>query len=121
MIVPEFGVLAGYKKYWIKEKETGIEDTVYGPLIGMIGIAPMYMNAAFYGRLDYLFTKFKQRDALGGFHEDSPGWIFELGFKFDFTREFQGTFGYKYETNEGSESNVQDSFSGPIFSAMFAF
>jgi opacity protein-like surface antigen len=122
MIVPEFGVLAGYKNSWFKEKETGIEDTVYGPLIGMIGIAPMYWNGAFYGRLDYLFTRFKQSGGgVDGFREDSPGWTIELGFKIDFTREFNGKFGYRYETNEGSNSNVRDSFSGPIFGAMVAF
>jgi hypothetical protein len=129
MIVPEFGVLAGYKNSRFKEKETGIESTVYGPLIGMIGIAPMYYNSAFYGRLDYLFTRFKQSGgvdafsgaAVQGFREDSPGWILEVGFKFDFTREFNGRIGYRYETNEGSNSNVRDSFSGPIFGGMVAF
>ncbi len=121
MIVPEFGVLAGYKNSTFKEKETGIKDAVYGPLIGMIVIAPMYVNASFYGKLNYLFTRYKQSGAFGGFQEESPGWTFELGFKFDFTREFYGTFGYKYETNTGSNSNIVDSFSGIIFGAMFAF
>jgi hypothetical protein len=122
MIVPEFGVLAGYKNSWFKEKETGIEDTVYGPLIGMIGIAPMYYNAAFYGRLDYLFTRFKQSGGgIGGFQEDSPGWDLEVGFKVDFTREFNGKIGYRYETNEGSNSNVRDSFSGLILGGMIVF
>jgi hypothetical protein len=122
MIVPEFGVLAGYKNSWFKEKETGIENTVYGPLIGMIGIAPMYYNAAFYGRLDYLFTRFKQSGGgIGGFQEDSPGWDFEVGFKVDFTREFNGKIGYRYETNEGSNSNFRDSFSGLILGGMVAF
>ena len=120
MIVPEFGVRAGYKSSVFKEKETGIKDTVYGPLIGMIGIAPMYYNAAFYGKLDYLFTRFKQTGPVG-FQEDSPGWILEFGFKVDFTREFSGTFGYKYETNTGNNSDVQDSFSGLIFGAMVGF
>lgn len=121
MIVPEFGVLAGYKNSVFKEKETGIKDTVYGPIIGMVVNAPMYYNASFYGKLDYLFTRFKQQDAFGGFKEDSPGWTLEFGFKFDFSREFSGTFGYKYETNEGSNSNIQDSFSGLIFGGMFNF
>ncbi len=120
MIVPEFGVLAGYKNDSFKEKETGIKDTVYGPLIGMVVTAPMYVNASFYSKLNYLFTRFKQTDAAGGLKEDSPGWQFELGFKVDFTRDFYGTFGYKYETNTGSNSNVQDSFSGPVFGATFA-
>lgn len=120
-IVPEFRVMAGYKKSSFKEKETGIKDTVYGPLIGMIGIAPLSYNAAFYGKLDYLFTRFKQQGGgLDGFEEDSPGWTLELGCKFDFTRVFSGTFGYKYETNTGSNSDIQDSFSGLIFNAMFA-
>jgi hypothetical protein len=122
MIVPEFGVLAGNKISWFKEKETGFKDTVYGPLIGMIGIAPMYGNGAFYGKLDYLFTKFRQRGGgFADFKEDSPGWDLEFGFKIDFTREFSGTFGYRYETNTGSDSDIQDSFSGLIFSGMFHF
>jgi opacity protein-like surface antigen len=121
MIVPEFGVLAGYKNSAFRERETGIEDTLYGPFIGMIGIAPVAMNASFYGKLNYLFTRFKENGAFGSFQEDSPGWTLEFGFKFDFTREFYGTFGYRYETNTGSNSNVQDSFSGLIFGAMFVF
>jgi hypothetical protein len=122
MIVPEFGVLAGNKISWFKEKETGFKDTVYGPLIGMIGIAPIYYNTAFYGKLDYLFTKFRQRGGgFADFKEDSPGWDLEFGFKIDFTREFSGTFGYRYETNTGSDSDIQDSFSGLIFSGMFHF
>jgi hypothetical protein len=129
MIVPEFGVSAGYKNTIFKEKETGIKDTVYGPTVGMVWIAPMSYNASFYGKLDYLFTRFKQSGgidafsgaAVQGFREDSPGWTFEVGFKVEFTREFNARFGYKYETNTGSNSNVEDSFSGLIFGGMFAF
>jgi hypothetical protein len=121
MIAPVFGVLAGYKNSVNQTKETGVKDTVYGPVVGMIVIAPMYVNASFYSKLNYLFTRFKQQDAFGGFQEDSPGWTFEIGFKVGFTREFSGTFGYKYETNTGSNTNIQDSFSGLIFGAMFAF
>lgn len=122
MIVPEFGVLAGYKNSLFKEKETGIKDTVYGPLVGMIAIAPMYVNTSFYGKLNYLFTRFKQQGGgIDGFQEDSPGWTLEVGFKVDFTREFSGTFGYRYETNTGSASSVQDSFSGLIFGGIFNF
>jgi len=121
MIVPEFGVLAGYKNSAFHEKETGIKDTVYGPVVGMIAIAPMYYNASFYGKLNYLITRFKQQGgASDGFQEDSPGWTLEVGFKYDFTRQFSGTFGYKYETNTGNNSDVQDSFSGLIFGATLA-
>jgi len=117
MIVPEFGVRAGYKNSENQTRETGIRDTVYGPFIGMVVIAPMYYNAAFYSKFDYLFTRFKQ---TGGFQEDSPGWIVEFGFNVNFTRSSYGTFGYKYETNRGSNSGVEDSFSGLIFGATFA-
>ena len=121
MIVPEFGVLAGYKNSWFKTKETGIEDSVYGPFVGMIAIAPMYVNSSFYGKLDYLFTRFKQHGGgIDGFQEDSPGWALEFGFKVGFTREFTGTFGYRYETNTGNVSGVQDSFSGLVFGAQFS-
>jgi hypothetical protein len=122
MIVPEFGVLAGYRSSFFKEKETGIKDMVYGPFVGMIAIAPMYAYTSFYGKLDYLFTRFKQQGGgIAGFQEDSPGWALEFGFKHDFTRKFTGTFAYRYETNTGSDSSVQDSFSGLIFSGMFNF
>ena len=69
MIVPVFGVLAGYKNSVINERETGIKDTLYGPVIGMILNAPMYYNASFYGKLNYLFTRFKQQG--GGIHRIS--------------------------------------------------
>ena len=121
MIAPVFGVLAGYKNSVFKQNEPGVKQTVYGPLIGMIVIAPVALNAAFYSKLNYLLTRFKEEGAFGGFQEDSPGWTFEVGLKVGFTREFSGTFGYKYETNTGSNSNIQDSFSGFIFGAMFAF
>jgi hypothetical protein len=120
MIVPAFGVLAGYKNSVINERETGIKDTLYGPVFGVIAIAPMYYNAAFYGKFNYLFTRFKQQGgATNGFQEDSPGWMWEFGFNVAFTKQFYGTFGWRYETNQGNNSNVEDSFSGLIFGATF--
>jgi opacity protein-like surface antigen len=122
MIVPEFGVLAGYKNSDFKEKFTGERDTVYGPLIGIIGVARMDEYLSFYGKFDYLFTRFKATGAgLPAFEEGSPGWLFEFGVKFAFTREFLGTIAYKYETNTGNDSSVQDSFSGLILGAMLTF
>jgi hypothetical protein len=32
-----------------------------------------------------------------------------------------GTLGYKYETNEGNNTNIRDTFSGLTLSAMAAF
>ncbi len=124
MIVPEFGVLAGYKNSSFEDREAGVKDTVYGPLIGVKAVARMDYNLSFFGKLDYLFTRFKETGGAGPgsvFEEDSPGWIFEVGVKFGFTREAAGTFGYKYETNEGNDSNVKDTFSGLTLGLMFAF
>jgi hypothetical protein len=122
MIVPEFGVLAGYKNSDFKDNFTGEKDTVSGPLIGIIGIAQVDPYLSFYGKFDYLFTRFKATGGgLPAFEEGSPGWIFEFGVKFAFTREFLGTIGYRYETNTGNDSSVQDSFSGLTLGALVKF
>ncbi|HSQ78164.1 MAG TPA: outer membrane beta-barrel protein [Nitrospirota bacterium] len=124
MIVPGFGVLAGYKNSSFKERagfDVGLEDKVYGPLIGVIGIAEVNPYFSFYGKFDYLFTKFKETVAGSAFEEDNPGWIFEVGVKFGFTREVFGNIGYKYETNEGNDSNVRDTFSGLTLGALVKF
>ncbi len=123
MIVPGFGVLAGYKDSEFKWNTTfpGEKDTLSGPLIGIVGIAQMDPYLSFYGRLDYLFTKFKQTGAGASGQEDSPGWMFEFGIKYAFTNQFDGSIGYKYETNEGNISNVRDEFSGLTLSGMIKF
>jgi len=121
MVIPEFGLLAGYKNAAMKNRDTGNSSTVSGPLIGARVNAPVDVSLAFYGGLNYLFTRFKGNDQLGAFQEDSPGWAFEFGVKFAFTREFSGLFGYKYETNTGKDSRVEDTFTGLTFGAMVAF
>jgi len=124
MVTPGFGVLAGYKNSQFNEHELGLKDTVFGPYLGIVGLAHVDYNLSFYGKLDYLFTRFKETGGGGPgsvFEEDSPGWIFEVGVKFGFAREVAGTFGYKYETNEGNDSHVKDTFSGPTFGLLFAF
>jgi hypothetical protein len=119
MIVPEFGVLAGYKDTTFRLREDGIKYTVYGPLIGVIGIAPVSYNTSLYGKLNYLITRFKPSDPRGGIQEDSPGWEFEFGLKFGITNKTSGQVGYRFETNRGSSSRVEDSFSGLIFGLTF--
>jgi hypothetical protein len=120
-VIPEFGVLTGYKHVSFKNRDTGSSSTVSGPLLGVRVNAPADEVFSFYGGLNYLFTRFKGNDQLGGFREDSPGWAFEFGFKFAFTREFSGLFGYKYETNTGKDSRVEDTFTGLTFGAMVSF
>jgi opacity protein-like surface antigen len=122
MIVPGFGVLAGYKDASFKNRDLGFTFDLYGPVIGIIGIAQVDPYLSFYGRLDYLFTKFKTDNPLNPFpREDNPGWMFELGVKYAFTREFSGSIGYKYETYEGNDSDITDTFSGLTLSGMVAF
>ncbi len=124
MIVPEFGVVAGYKNSTFKERaglDVGLEDTLSGPLIGIVGIAQFDEYLSFYGKIDYLFTRFKETGAGSSFEEGSPGWILDIGIKFAFTRQFSGAFGYRYEINEGNDSSVQDSFSGLTLSGMITF
>jgi predicted porin len=120
-VIPEFGVLAGYKDSTLKNRDTGSTSTLSGPLIGVRVNSPVDEPLSFYGGLNYLFTRFKGNDLAGAFEEDSPGWAFEFGVKFAFTREFSGLFGYKYETNTGTDSRVEDTFSGLTFGAMVAF
>jgi opacity protein-like surface antigen len=121
MVIPEFGLLLGYKNTWFQEQITGTRDTVFGPIAGILVIAPVDPALSFYGRLNYLFTQFKENDPGGIGREDSPGWTFEFGLKFAFTREFSGRLGYKYETNTGKDSDVRDSFSGLTLGGMIAF
>jgi hypothetical protein len=120
-IIPEFSLLAGYKDSQFDNHATASKSTVYGPFIGVRADLPMAPYFGFYIGSNYLFTWFKQEGSGGGFSEDSPGWTFESGFKFFITREFIGSFGYKYETNTGNDSNVQDSFSGITLSGMVVF
>jgi outer membrane protein with beta-barrel domain len=117
LIVPNFGVLAGYKDTSLREKETGITQTLAGPLVGVVAHVPVDQETSFYTRLNYLFLRHKE----AGVTEDSPGWNFEFGIRYAYTRDFAGTLGYKYETNTGRDSNVEDSFSGLTLGAMFAF
>jgi hypothetical protein len=120
-IIPEFSLLAGYKNSQFKNRDTASKSTVSGPIIGFRADLPMDPYLAFYIGSNYLFTRFKEQDPGGSFHEGSPGWTFELGFKYSVTREFLGSIGYKYETNEGNDSNVRDSFSGLTLSGMVVF
>lgn len=121
LVVPGFGLFAGYKRAVFDESATGIRDTVAGPTLGMAVQAPMGPWLSFYGRLLYLFTRFEQ-DAGGVlFTEDSPGWGLELGLKYEFTEQFLGSIGYRYETNQGKESDVRDSFGGLTLAAMIRF
>jgi outer membrane protein with beta-barrel domain len=117
LIVPRFGVLAGYKNTSLRERETGITQTLAGPLIGVVARVPLDQETSVYTMLNYLFTKHEE----AGVTEDSPGWNFEFGIQYRYTKDFAGSIGYKYETNTGANSNVEDIFSGLTLGAMLAF
>ena len=121
LVVPEFGLFAGYKHATFKEAATGIKDTLWGPTLGMVLHAPMDPWLTFYGRLVYLFTRFEQNAVGTVFREDSPGWGLEFGLKYVFTKQFLGSIGYRYEENTGKDSDVTDAFSGLTFGAMLRF
>jgi hypothetical protein len=120
-IIPEFSLLAGYKNSRFDNRATSSKAVVSGPIIGVHADLPMDPYLAFYIGSNYLFTRFREDGSADGFQEDSPGWTFELGFKHSMTRVFTGSFGYKYETNTGNDSNVRDSFSGITLSGMIVF
>jgi hypothetical protein len=123
LIVPQFGVLAGYKNSSFRERETGSKKTVDGPFAGIVAHVPVDQETSFYSRLNYLFTRFKQTGTTdtNAFSEDSPGWTFEFGVRYAYTKDFAGMLGYKYEVNTGRASNSEDTFSGLTLGAMFAF
>ncbi len=121
-VVPGFGLETGYKSSWFRESGTGVTSNVYGPILGIKGVAQVDPYLSFYGRLDYLFTRFTEEGGgLPSFAENSPGWLFEFGMKYAFTRGFKGSIGYKYESNEGNTTGIRDSFSGLTFSGMASF
>ena len=121
LVVPGFGLFAGYKHATFKWGATGINETLLGPSLGITTQARMAPWLTFYGRLLYMFTRFEQDGAGTVFKEDSPGWGLEFGLKYAFTRQFLGSIGYRYEENEGNKSDVTDSFSGVTFGAMIRF
>ncbi len=121
-IVPGFALETGYKSSWFKESGTGVTSNTYGPILGIRGVAQVDPYLSFYGRLDYLLLRFTEEGGgLPSFSEDSPGWLFEFGVRYAFTSQFTGGLGYKYETNEGNNTAIRDSFSGLTLSGMVSF
>jgi hypothetical protein len=121
LVIPEFGLFAGYRDVTFEESATGIKNTLAGPMMGVVLQAHPAFGLTVYGRLLYLFTEFEQKAGVTTFREDSPGWGLEFGLKYVFTRQFAGSIGYRYEENTGKESDVTDSFDGLTLSAMILF
>lgn len=121
MIIPEFGLAAGYRSSTFRQKEAGTRATLAGPVAGMRLNLRADEVLAFYGKLNYLFTAFHEDDAVLSLREDSPGWALEFGATYAFTRRFSGSLGYRYETNKGLDTQVKDSFSGLTLGGLIVF
>jgi hypothetical protein len=120
-IIPGFGLVAGYKNSSRQNKVLGGTSTLDGPYVGVLGIAQADESLSVYGKLNYLFTRFKGSDASGGFREDSPGWIFDFGLKYALTKGFSGVIGYRFETDKGVDTGARDTFAGFTISGMLTF
>jgi len=121
MVIPEFRLLAGYKKSLLTDLDRRTNAVLSGPFIGARADLYAEPRLAFYIMANYLFTKLKQDEPAGHFQEKSPGWACEFGFRSFFTGKFTGTIGYKFETNRGRDSHMQYIFSGFTLGSMLAF
>lgn len=118
MITHQFGAFAGYRNSALKDKETGDKETSYGPIVGVLGTVPVSEPLSIYGKLTYLFTKLKSDiDPT----QDAPGWIAEIGVKYEFAKEISANLGYQYETTKTKDTDVKDTFAGFTLGAMYAF
>jgi hypothetical protein len=121
VVVPGFGIVAGYKNSSRQNKASGGTSTLDGPYLGVAGTAQADESLSVYGKLNYLFTRFKGSDASGGFREDSPGWVFDFGLKYALTKEFSGVIGYRLETDKGIDTGARDTFAGFTVSGLVTF
>lgn len=118
MITHQFGAFAGYRNSAMKEKGTGNKETSYGPIVGVLGSVPVNEPLSIYGKLTYLFTRLKSDIEPT---RDAPGWIAEIGARYEFTKELSANLGYQYETTKTKNTDVKDTFSGFTLGAMYAF
>jgi len=120
MFTHEIGAFVGYRSSAMKDV-SGIEETAYGPLVGIRGAVPVNEALSFYGRFTYLFNRLKNDMLVLVTHESMNGWIAEAGAKYDFTKHISATLGYQYETTKAKDQGFTDKFSGVTLGAMYAF
>lgn len=120
MIVRDLGVFAGYRNSVLKEKGTGVKETVYGGLVGVRGGVPLNDRFSLYGSLTYLMNRLKEESGEV-LRERNPGWIAEAGAKYSVSKHLAANLGLKYETTKGNETHVKDTFAGWMLGAMYSF
>jgi opacity protein-like surface antigen len=120
MITHQVGVFAGYRNSVLRD-ESGIKETVYGGLAGIRGAVPVTEALSLYGRATYLMNRLKTEEPEFTTREKCPGWIFEAGANYEFTKHVSASLGYQYEKTRGVDSGVNDTFSGVTLGALYAF
>jgi len=115
------GAFLGYRNSAFKEKETGAKETLSGPLLGVRGSVPVNEALSVFGKATYLVTKLKVEDAVSSTTENAPGWIAEVGVKYEFIKHLSGALGYKYETTKTKDTSITDTFTGFTLDVMYTF
>ncbi len=120
MISHDIGAFVGYRNSVLRD-DFGAKETSYGALAGIRGAVPLTEALSLYGKITYLMNRVKSEDGESTTREKNPGWIFEAGAKYEFTKHVAANLGYQYEKTRGVDSGVNDTFSGVTLGAMYAF
>jgi len=120
MVTRHFGAFVGYRNSMVKEA-SGMEETAYGPLVGVRGAVPVNEAFSFYGKVVYLINRLKTEGLGLETNQSNNGWIAEAGAKYEFTTHLSGAIGYQYETTKAQNDGFKDTFSGLTLGALYAF
>jgi opacity protein-like surface antigen len=120
MITHYVGAFVGYRNSEIRD-EVGGRETVYGAFLGIRGEVPLTEGLSLYGRATYLMNELKEEQAGEVLGQNSPGWIFEGGAKYELGKHIAASLGYQYEKTRGVDTGVSDEFSGVTLGAVYVF
>ena len=115
------GYFVGYRSSQFLERATKSKETVSGPFVGVRGTAPLLGAVSLFGKLTYLPLSNKATFTTTTQRETSTGWFAEAGIKYYFTGRVSGTIGYQYETSQGENTKIRDTFAGPTLGVMYSF
>ena len=115
------GVFAGYRSSQFREKLTKNKETLHGPLVGVRGSVPLNDFLSLFGKLTYLPRSTKAAFAATNEKETGSGWFIRAGVTHLFTTQISAALGYQYETTQGKDTNVKDTFSGATLDLMYFF
>jgi opacity protein-like surface antigen len=136
MIIPQFGVFAGYKTLNADLSYTftpgGFNNfdagswTLKGPGFGILGNIPISDMIAIYGNLGILFMKEEIQVTGGGTEKnDMTGATLEIGVAFAFTSSLSANVGFKSQAFTGEDAvtkdKVTETFSGLTLGLNYTF